>query len=150
MKKRLWGIGIVVVLAFVLFLFNRGEVQVVKQDNLQLQALGSSGYQLNSTLRLHNPNFLSSTLVTLHEEYKLNNVTVAILNQELNQGIPGLKESAFPLSIRFTTADLQAAVKDSIFPASLPLTIAGKLEYHNVMNSGTANIFFVDTVKFAP
>lgn len=149
MKKRLWGIGIVILLAFILFLFNRGEVNVVKQNDLHIQPLGNSGYELSSVLRLDNPNLLSSTLVSLHEEFKLNNVTVAIITQELNQGIPGRKETALPLSIRFTTADMQAAVNDSVLPKSLPLTITGKLEYHNVMSSGTANILFTDTIKFA-
>ncbi len=145
----MWGIGIVIVLAFVLFLFNRGEVTVVKQNELHLQPLGNSGYQLNSTLHLSNPNLLSSTIVNLHEEVKLNGVTVAILTQELNQGIPGRKETTFPLSVRFTNADWQAAVKDSVVPAALPVTISGTLTYHNVMSSGSTNILFTDTIKFA-
>ncbi len=47
---------------------------------------------------------------SIHEEFRINGKVLGILDQEINQGIPGRKESSFPVSIRFGEDEFNRAI----------------------------------------
>jgi len=62
---------------------------------------------------------------------------MGILDQEINQGIPGRKESAFPVSIRFTREDYnRAAGNDTIDLTKINIEVEGEIVFTNVFSGG--------------
>jgi LEA14-like dessication related protein len=87
---------------------NRGDINLSAEKNLKLLAVDTSGYMIQSVIVLNNPNLLSATVKTIRERFSIDNVLVGVIDNELNQGIPGRKESEFPVNIRFPKNILEA------------------------------------------
>jgi LEA14-like dessication related protein len=142
MNLKRWGLIIVLVLMGLLFLFNRKDLVLTSQNNFAAVPIGQTGYELNSVIHVNNPNLLSSTVKTISEKFYLNGKSIAILNLEINQGIPGMKETSFPITVRFNKDDLY-----QIFPAdtgvmniSAQITVTGEISFENMMSSGKIQI----------
>jgi LEA14-like dessication related protein len=137
MKFRKVGLVLVGVLLIALYFLNRSDVELNPQLSLQMHSISTSGGEIQAVIRLKNPNLLSSTIKTIHEKFYLNGVLLGIIDNELNQGIPGLKETEFPTSIRFRTSDYQNALAlDSTHTGPIILTVNGDIQFQNLFKSG--------------
>ena len=135
------------VLVAVLFAFNRKDVELVKQDKFELLPISATGDEYKSFIHLNNPNLLSSTIKTIHEKYSVNGITIAVFNMELNQGIPGLKETGFPVSVRFTKDDYSNAVHaDSTMHEKVDVVIEGEIAFENLFSKGTIKVHQTETI----
>jgi hypothetical protein len=122
MKNKKAAIAIFVIpLVLIILLDNKSVTLTAEKDIKQ------------STLVLNNPNLLSSTIKSIHEKFYVNGVSVGIVDNELNQGIPGRKDSEFPLNIRFPRAAL-----NFVPPADSMVTIKteGEVDYTNLVGKG--------------
>ena len=149
MNLKRGGLVVAIVLFAILFFINRGAIELSSQTNFTCTKIATNGYQLNSTLTLKSPNLLSSTIQSVNEKFYINGKYIGELNNELAQGIPGLKETQFPLTIRFSAEELA-----QIFPTQLPaagkalITVTGQITFSNFTGSGTLNINETDSVTF--
>ena len=66
MNKRITGVLVVLVLMAIVFMLNRKEVSLLRQDNAEIQPLSASGLELKSVMHFYNPNFLSVTINRIH------------------------------------------------------------------------------------
>lgn len=147
MNFRNAGLGIVIVIAVALFFLNRKDVQMIKQDNFELHAISATGDEYKSVIHLLNPNLLSSTIKTIDERFSINGIQLAALNAEINQGIPGLKETAFPVSVRFTKDDYYHAVHtDSMMHEKIEVLIEGEINFENLTGKGKIKIHQTETI----
>ncbi len=148
MKIKRVGLVMAVVLGVVLFFLNRSDVTLTKQDTFSVTPIGNTGYQLKSVLHLHNPNLLSSTIKTISEKFYIEGREVAILNTEISQGIPGLKETTFPVTVRFSKADLlRIFLNDSLLTNfKAEINIIGEITFENLMSSGKIPVNQKDSV----
>ena len=148
MKFKRIGILIAVVLAVIIYLFNRADIELTKQDTFSVAPIGGTGYLLKSELHLNNPNLLSSTIKTITEKYFIAGREVARMNMEINQGIPGRKETSFPVSIRFSKADIQAIFPDDTILTNVKaeVTVTGEITFQNVVGGGTISVNQKDSV----
>lgn len=133
--KRL-GLLIFIVLAAAVLLLNRKEVVLSTQNDFKLTKISTVGYELQSVIHLHNPNFLSATIKTIREDFYINGIKAGELSSEINQGIPGWKETSFPVSIRFTTEDWQKIFSDSLVHAKAEVNVKGEINFQNLTGSG--------------
>ena len=142
------GILIAVVLAVIIYLFNRADVELTKQDTFSVASIGGTGFLLKSELHLNNPNLLSSTIKTITEKYFIAGREVARMNMEINQGIPGRKETSFPISVRFSKADIQAIFPDDtvLTDVKAEVTVTGEITFQNVVGGGTIKVNQKDSV----
>lgn len=147
MNQRRVGFAVFIALAAVVVLFNRKDVVLITPANFQVRKISPAGYELQSVIRLQNPNWLSSTIKTVHENFYINGKSVGEVNMELDQGIPARKETSFPLSIRFTTADLQKVfTRDSIIPSSAKVSATGEIFFSNLTGGGKITVDESDSV----
>lgn len=147
MNYRRAGLVIVLIIAVALFFLNRKDVALVKQDNFELLPISTTGDVYKSVIRLYNPNLLSSTIKTIHEKYSVHGVTLAEFNMELNQGIPGLKETAFPINVRFAKDDyFNAAQVDSTTNPKVEVLIEGEITFSNLTGGGTIKVHQTETI----
>jgi LEA14-like dessication related protein len=145
MKNRLIGILIAVLIGAVLILMNREELQLASQSPFLLKQINGTGYELQSQLKLYNPNLLSSTVQEIHETFKLNGTTAAILNMQVEQGIAGRKETSFPVMVRFDKATFEKVFPDSVLTGTeVPVEITGEITYKNFTVSGVVNVSIKD------
>ncbi|MCW5909298.1 MAG: LEA type 2 family protein [Chitinophagales bacterium] len=142
------GILIVALLGLGLIMLNRNPLQLQAQSGFALHRISASGYELQSTITIYNPNILSSTIENLHEEFRLNGELVSIIKQQPMQGIPGRKETSFPVSIRFDEeAFARIVAADSLFDGNtLNLNVTGEITYHNFTGGGSIVVDFDETV----
>jgi len=147
MNFRRAGLAIVVIIAVALFFLNRKDVTLVKQDSFELLPISVTGDVYKSVIHLHNPNLLSSTIKTIEERYSINGVELARFNMELNQGILGLKETTFPINVRFAKDDYyNAAHADSSMPSQINVLIEGEISFSNLTGGGTIKIYQTETI----
>ena len=133
-----------------LFLLNRSDVELTAQDSLAVVPIGSTGIELKSTLKLNNPNLLSATIKTVEETFYINNVPVAILNMQPEQGIPGRKETALPVSVRFSRNDIRQFLPDSAVGITrAAVTITGTIEFTTMFGKGTIQVNQTDSLDLA-
>lgn len=133
-----------------LFLLNRSDVELTAQDSLSVTPIGSNGLLLQSTLKLNNPNLLSATIKTVEETFYINNVPVAILNMQPEQGIPGRKETALPVSVRFSRNDIRQFLPDSAVGITrAAVTITGTIEFTTMFGKGTIKVNSTDSLDLA-
>ena len=147
MNRRTGGLIIVGVLLVALYFFNRKDVEVITMKPFHLHTISATGGELQSTIVLKNPNLLSSTIKTIHEKFYLNGVLLGIIENDLNQGIPGLKETEFPVSIRFMNVDYQKGL-DAITthnPDTI-IKVTGQIEFQNLFKSGKAEVEQQNTI----
>lgn len=149
MFKRITGILIVVLLGLGLAMLNRHPLQLQGQHHFVLHRISASGYEIQSTITIYNPNFLSSTIHSLREEFRLNGQLVSVIKQQLTQGIPGRKETSFPISVRLDEETFtRAAAADSTFNGSLMnLNVSGEITYTNFTGGGSMVVNFDQPIK---
>ena len=142
------GIIIAVALAVGIYFLNRENITLNKQDTFSVSSIGGSGYLLKSVLHLNNPNLLSSTIKTISEKYFIEGREVALMNMEINQGIPGRKETSFPVNVRFSKADLQSIFPNDTLTSYIKaeVTVTGEITFQNVVGSGTITVNQKDSV----
>lgn len=141
------GLLILIVLFAALFLLNRSDVSLVKQDSFSVTPIGANGYELHSTLHFYNPNLLSSTIKTINESYYINGKSVSIMNQELNQGIPGRKETEFPVAVRYSRADMKQFLPDSsVGLIKVEVTVTGEITFANMFGGGKILVEQTDSI----
>jgi LEA14-like dessication related protein len=134
MNKRITGVLIVLVLLGVVFLLNRKDVNLVKQDNAELQPLSTSGSELKSVIHFYNPNFLSVTINRIHERFFVNGTQIGELDVLINQGIAGRKESEFPVSIRFSKDDYNGIIAGDSLTKHPVVIVEGEITSQNFTN----------------
>ena len=137
MNFRKAGLIIIPVILVVLYFLNNKEVELNPAVSLQMHSISTSGGEIKAVIRLNNPNLLSSTIKSIHEKFMLNGMVIGIIDNELNQGIPGLKETEFPTSIRFSNEDYQKAIAlDSAHANHVVMVIDGEIQYQNLFKPG--------------
>lgn len=149
MVKRGTGILIVVLLGLCLVILNRHPLQLRGQHHFVLHRVSASGYEIRSITTIYNPNFLSSTIHSLREEFRLNGQLVSVVKQQPMLGIPGRKEISFPLSVRLDEETFaRAAAADSMVNGSLMnLTVRGEITYTNFTGGGNMVVNFDQPIK---
>ena len=147
MNFRKAGLVITIVLVAAIFLLNRKDVTLAKQDNFELNAVSTTGAEFKSVIHLHNPNLLSSTIKIIDEKFSINGIQIAQLSIDMSQGIPGLKETAFPVSVRFSKEDYYNAVRtDSTMSENAEVLIEGEINFENLTGNGTIKIHQTETI----
>ena len=147
MNIRRVGILLVLAIVVVLFFLNRNDVILSKQNNFELHAISAAGDEFKSVIHLHNPNLLSSTIKTIDEKFSINGIQIGEFNMELNQGIPGLKETEFPISIRFNKNDYSKAVHaDSTLNERTEVLVEGEITFENLSGKGSIKIHRIETI----
>jgi len=144
-KVGLIAVGLIVV---ALFLLNRKPVELVKQDAFTATPIANTGYILQSAIHLYNPNLLSATIKTISEKYFIEGREVSIMSMEVNQGIPGMKETTFPTNVRFGVAELDDIfINDCISKSKkVELNVIGEITYESMMSSGKVSVNQKDSV----
>lgn len=143
MKKG--GILVVILLVVVLYFFNKHPVTLRPSENFELGKMGG-GYELKSTLLLHNPNLLSSTIENIYQEYRINGTGAGTLQTEIRQGIPGRKETTFPVGIRFG-----GEVLENMPPGdSLPLLVMTRISFSNFIGGGNIEDTQTYFIRYKP
>ncbi|MBL0308296.1 MAG: hypothetical protein IPP77_00915 [Bacteroidetes bacterium] len=136
MKIKRIGILIALALLVVLYFLNRADIVLVRQDKFEIYQLSAEGYELKSLIHLDNPNLLSSTVETIRQEFRVDGVVIGIFEMELNQGIPGRKETVFPVSIRFGNDAISSSSPDSS-TRNVEVEVKSKIAFHNFIGGGT-------------
>ncbi len=150
MNIRRFTIVFMLVLLGILFLLNRKDVTLTKQDGFEVSSIGNEGYLLKSVIHLHNPNLLSSTVKTVSESFYLNGNKIAILNMELNQGIAGMKDAEFPITVRFGRADIETLLTDTLLHTiKTGINVKGEIQFQNLFNSGSIAVEQQDFVTIS-
>ncbi|HLP53090.1 MAG TPA: LEA type 2 family protein [Chitinophagales bacterium] len=135
------GLVIVGVLLVGLFLFNRSDVSLTKQDAFTITPIGANGYELHSTLHFYNPNLLSSTIKEISENFYINGRSIAIMKMEIAQGIPGRKETSFPVTVRFNRNDLKQLFPDSaVGLVKGEVSVTGEITFSNMFGGGKISV----------
>jgi LEA14-like dessication related protein len=142
------SLAVVAVLVLIVIAFNRKQVQLTAQTNFELQPIGTAGFELKTVIHLKNPNLLSSTIKSINENFYFNGNLVGEIENEISQGIPGLKETAFPISIRLGKDGLlQNAERDSMqHQLKLNILTKGKIVFENLTGGGTIEVNQTDTI----
>jgi LEA14-like dessication related protein len=136
--KRI-GFFFAIILFLAVYLLNRKDVQFMKQDGFKIEPISATGMEFKSVLHLYNPNLLSSTIKKVHERFIINGVLVGELDNEINQGIPGRKETEFPVSIRFTKEQYDSVIGNTpLIPATIQ--VEGEVVYNNFTSSGEVKV----------
>ena len=147
MNFRKAGMVIFGLLLVGLYIFNRKELELRPQQPVQIHTIGTNGGEIQAVITLNNPNLLSSTVKTIHEKFSCNGVLLGIMDNEINQGIPGLKETEFPVSVRFGLADYQKALAlDSMHAGKPTITLSGDIQFQNLFSSGKIEVHQTTTV----
>jgi LEA14-like dessication related protein len=137
MNSKNVGILIFVILLALVVVFNRGDVTLVSQSDFKLRPISSNGFMLESEIHLNNPNILSCTVKSIHEEFRINGKVIGILDQEINQGIPGRKESSFPVNIRFGKDEYKRPISgDSANSNKANISVEGEIVFSKVIGGG--------------
>jgi hypothetical protein len=141
MKNKLIPLLIFIIPLILIIYLNRGDINLSAEKNLKLLAVDTSGYMIQSVIVLNNPNLLSATVKTIRERFSIDNVLVGVIDNELNQGIPGRKESEFPVNIRFPKNILEAvADTHTTADGTGELTTEGEVIYSTMTGQGTVKI----------
>lgn len=141
MNLRKGGLIIVGVLLVALYFLNKKDIEVVSMQPFKMHRISASGGELNGVIVLNNPNLLSSTIKNIHEKFYLNGILLGVLENDINQGIPGLKRTEFPVSIRFGFADYQKGIDANVnHKVDSIIMVEGDIEFQNLFKSGKAEV----------
>ncbi len=68
---------------------------------------------------------------------------------DLKKGIPGIKESSFPVNVRFSKTDLQRIFGTDTLNATqkAQLQVLGEISFKNMMNSGKITVNQKDSIS---
>lgn len=140
--KIKYGWLIAIFLLIIVVLFNRSDVQLVKQGEFNLLNIGQEGYELQSVLHFSNPNWLSSTIVSINEKYYINDRLIGELSNEVEQGISGRKETILPVGVRFSRKDFTALAQldSSNIHQPVAINIKGEITFRNFTGGGTITV----------
>ncbi len=133
MNFRKAGLYIAILIGIVLVMLNRQPVQLTKQDKFICSRISSSGYEIKWVMHLRNANLLSSTIQQVKQRLSLEGKELANLQLDLNQGIPGRKETVFPVSVRFE-ADSNFSINGK------QVLLKGEITYSNLTGGGTIRV----------
>ena len=149
MNLKMAGLVFTGLLLVALYFFNRSDVTITGQTNFTVTPIGNSGLLLNSVITFKNPNLLSSTINTISEQFFIEGREVARMNMDLQQGIPGMKESSFPVNVRFSKTDLQRIFGTDTLNATqkAQLQVLGEISFKNMMNSGKITVNQKDSIS---
>lgn len=150
MKRKGIGLLIVLVLLVILYFLNRADIELTKQDGFAIHRISEDGYELKSVIHLNNPNLLSSTIKTIREEFRVNGVLVGILDMGLGQGIPGRKETTFPIGLRFTDGDLLRQLSADSTGKGVEVQVSGEIHYGRFIGSGVIKVNQSGTISARP
>ncbi len=152
MNFRKSGLVIAGLLLVALLLLNRKDLQLLSQTDFAATKITSSGYELKSILHLKNPNLLSSTVNSINEKFYLNDLYIGEFNNEIQQGIPGLKETSFPLNIRFTTGDISSIFSNDSTLLNIPcrISVSGEITFSNLSGGGKITVNQTDSIIIIP
>lgn len=137
-RKRLAFVGFILLLAACWY-FNRQGPELKAQDQIQFKPIGSTGIELSSTIHLYNPNLLSITINRVHEKFLVKGKLMGELDVILSQGIPGLRETEFPVNIRFSRELLDKAMAGDS-SSVMHVAIDGEITYEHFVSGGTLKI----------
>lgn len=140
MNFRRSGILIALILLVVLYFLNNKAIVLTKQDEFQIHRISEDGYELKSILHFDNPNLLSSTVKSIREEYRINGTLVGILDMGLEQGIPGRKETEFPIGLRFTDKDLLRIMALDSTATEVQVKVTGEVVFSNFIGGGSVKV----------
>ncbi len=140
MNHKRIGLFISLVLAVAVILLNRKDVVLSSQSEFKLVKISTTGYELQSVIHFQNPNLLSATIKSIDEDFYINSVKAGVLSIEINQGIPGRKETSFPVSVRFTTDDWERIFSDSLVHAKVEVNVKGEINFQNLTGSGKITV----------
>ena len=140
MKFKKAGLIIASILLLILAFFNRKDIVLTKQDDMKVHAISETGDEMTTVIHLYNPNLLSSTIKTVKEKFYVNGVLLSTFDMELNQGIAGMKDSEFPISVRFSKADYARAIHLDSTSASIALHVDGEIVFQNLISGGKIKI----------
>ena len=130
MNMRIVGILIAAILFALIYLFNRQPVSLSGFEKWKNSAIGNNGIILSSNITFHNPNFLSATIQEINLNIAAGGVPVARFQHLPEQGIPGKKDSNFPITVRYETNDSTTVTESKI-------TVTGFVTYRNFSRSDT-------------
>lgn len=137
MNFRIAGLVITGLLLAGLWFFNSSDVSLVGQNNFKAAPVATTGLEIKSVITFNNPNLLSSTIQTINEQFFIEGREVARMNIDLQQGIPGRKETSFPVNVRFSKSDLLRIFgTDSLIPAKAEVEVTGEIAFKNMLNGG--------------
>lgn len=140
MNFRRAGLVITILVAVTLLVLNRKQVTLVRQTDFVLKKITTNGYELSWIITMHNPNLLSSTIQKINEKVIVDGTELSELHLELSQGIPGTKETSFPVSIRFENTDV------TFDTLSFPILLKGEISFSNLTGGGVIRVNESDTV----
>lgn len=141
MNFRKGGLIIAGILLVATIFLNRSDVQLSSQADFSVTKITASGYELKSVVKLHNPNLLSSTIHSINEKFYLNDIFVGEFNNELEQGIPGRKDTDFPLNIRFSQTDVhELFAGDTLLQKKCRVTVKGEIVFSNLTGGGKITV----------
>lgn len=148
MKFKGTGILVAALIGLFVVVLNRKELQIADKPTFTLVPIGNSGFELQSVIRLYNPNFLSSTVQVIHEDFRLNGHLIGVLKMQINQGIPGQKNTEFPMTIRFDRAAFYKAFPNDTLIKNGPVEIEalGDITFSNFTGGGTLPVNAKDTI----
>ncbi len=147
MNFRKGGLIIAVLLLIAIILLDRKEVQLVEQNSFVVSKISANGYQLRSVIKLKNPNLLSSTIKSVNENFYVNDALVSITHQQLDQGIPGMKETELPMMVRFEGGDFLKPKDSTQLNTPLNIRISGDIEYSNFTGDGKIKVEVSDKTQ---
>lgn len=148
MKFKGTGILVAALVGLFVVVLNRKELRMVDRPTFTLVPIGSSGFELQSVIRLYNPNFLSSTVQVIHEDFRLNGHLIGVLKMQINQGIPGQKNTEFPLTIRFDKEAFYKVFPQDTLIENSPVEVyaQGDITYRNFTGGGELKVNAKDTI----
>ncbi|MES2620528.1 MAG: LEA type 2 family protein, partial [Bacteroidota bacterium] len=119
----------------------------MEQTDLEWRKISLSAYELSSVIHLQNPNLLSSTIKTIDERFFINGKQIGELSNAIGQGIPGRKETTFPVKVRIPKDEIPSFYLDSIrVPQPIEINIKGEIVFENLFGGGKVLIDQKNTV----
>lgn len=142
MKKYAGLLGAVVVLLVLIFL-NKKDVTIVGFRDLSIKPVNAQACQIDLSLDFNNPNLLSATLDKVNLIYSIDKTVIGSVDIPLETGIPGLKTSNIPFSLRLATP---VDTLQNRYTNFIPLHITGAIEFHTLGKKGVINVSHNDTL----
>ena len=91
----------------------------------------------------------SNEIKTIDEKFFISGKQVGVLSYEISLGIPGLKETKFPVSVRFGKEDLPDVFSSGTLANSkTEITVTGEIDFHNLTGEGKITVNEKDSVMF--
>lgn len=139
MNFKKTGLIIAAALGVIVFMLNRQKVELTSQTDFEVTKISPKGYEIKWVIHFYNPNLLSSTIQKINEKLYVEGKELGELKLELSQGIPGRKETSFPVSVRFTSTD------SGLANIPIPVLMKGEISFSNLTGGGAIQVNELDT-----